>query len=112
VERLAEKIPPQHSDKCLFKKDFDPNTDVKNLQEWIDENIMVPMDEKTGAKQFKWFAKGTGTKLDNSSQQFYKCGVDSNGCLCSVDASGTPLICQENVCPYGTFYDPGGKCRK
>jgi hypothetical protein len=106
-ETACGKIPPPHGDKCLFKKDFDPNTDVKNLQEWIDENIMVPMDEKTGAKQFKWFAKGTGAKLDNSSQQFYKCGVDSNGCLCSVDASGTPLICQENVCPYGTFYDPG-----
>ena len=113
------KIPPHptpHGNKCLFKKDFDPNTDIKNLQEWIDENIMMPMDGMgSAAKQFKWFAKGTGAKIDNSSKQFYKCSVDSNGCLCSVDASGTPLLCQENVCPYGTFYDPdenaGKRCQ-
>ena len=108
------KIP--HGDKCLFKKDYDPNTDMTNLQNWIDENIMVPMDGMgKAAKQFKWFAKGTGVKLDNSGKQFYKCSVDSNGCLCSVDSSGLPLICQENICPYGTFYDPnenaGDRCQ-
>ena len=71
-------------------------------------------NEHSSATGFKYYLKGDQKLLNfnkgkGKDDNLYSCNDDSIGCLCTVDNSEKLLYCQENVCPYGMYYDPNGK---
>ena len=86
---------------------------------WVSSGIQSQKDKETGkpgATNFKYYLKDDPLLIEfnkdkdkDKDNSLYACNNDSIGCLCTVDNSEKLLHCQENICPYGMYYDPNGK---